>query len=63
MADCIRIKQMSKIMGWDKPKLPLERPCYKHYWEAKSFKNCPICGWSGTFTPAKERKVDKKINL
>ena len=61
MADCLRIKIMSKIMGWNKPKLPLEKPCRKHYWGSKSFENCPDCGWSGTFTPD-NLKVDNNKN-
>ena len=31
-----------------------EEPCYKHFFEAKTFKECKECGWSCEF------KEDKK---
>ena len=67
MADCLRIKIMSKIMGWDKPKLPLEKPCYKHYWETKNVEksiNRQICCWQGRIISKNNLKVgnNKQLN-
>ena len=45
----------------------LKQPCRKHYWVGKSFKNCPTCGYSGTFTaykdmtPKEQEKYDNQI--
>jgi len=36
-----------------KPKFPLDKPCRKHFWLMKEFKDCSICGWSGKFTKQK----------
>jgi len=29
---------------------PIQQPCRRHYFEIKSFKNCPDCGWSKEIT-------------
>ena len=33
--------------------------CARHYAEAKTFENCPDCGWSATFTKRKEESDGK----